>query len=531
MKHKLRKLLAMIMTLCMIIPVLATGAVATDTPFSDIAGHWAEDTITRWADIGIVNGYPDGTFKPDNDITRAELAKIVTLAFGLTEKTTTELTGIDPDEWYYNYVLTAADFITLQPMSFLPEELHFYCVNRSGANEFFPNEPALRYQAAEAFVQLKIYADGGLTKEMPETENTQTLTIPQSDITVEVPSAFEIFLELRETYNDSEIGPQIMMLGPGRWDTNQMRNVTFMWLAYELGIMQGEIEADGRYFHPNDSLTRAEVLTILDRILTPEQAAENMIAAEAALDVPAPEPEPQPEPEPEPTELPIPVGTVPESIDLADPKYNITLTRAEFAELLTVAFDLDGETSLAITDVDPNSEYYSYIKTAADYIPKFTGYEMRTEVDAYYQAQNQSRYDDFLPDETILRMHASQSFTDIYELLYGVEFPIPDDPYETAGVISAYYAEPSITSVGGFLNPMMRPGFIAGNVLQFQNAIYTGHMLGIMNDRIGADGLTYFLPYDALTLSDALYSIFKLLPSDDAEVFASELDSLSFMQA
>ena len=78
---------------------------------------------------------------------------------------------------------------------------------------------------------------------------------------------------------------------------------------------------------------------------------------------------------------------------------------------------------------------------------------------------------------------------------------------------------------------MMRPGFIAGNVLQFQNAIYTGHMLGIMNDRIGADGLTYFLPYDALTLSDALYSIFKLLPSDDAEVFASELDSLSFMQA
>ena len=52
-----------------------------------------------------------------------------------------------------------------------------------------------------------------------------------------------------------------------------------------------------------------------------------------------------------------------------------------------------------------------------------------------------------------------------------------------------------------------------------------------MNDRIGADGKVYFLPYDALTLSDALYSIFKLLPSDDAEVFASELDSLSFMQA
>ena len=530
MKHKLRKLLAMIMTLCMIIPVLATGAVATDTPFSDIAGHWAENTITRWADIGIVNGYPDGTFKPDEPITRAELAKIVTLAFGLTEKTATELNGIDPNEWYYNYVLTAADFITIQPMSFLPEELHFYRVNRSGANEFFPNEPALRYQAAEAFVQLKIYADGGLTIELPETDNTQTLTIPQSDITVEVPSAFDIFMELRETFNDSEIGPQIMMLGPGRWDTNQMRNVTFMWLAYELGIMQGEIESDGRYFHPNDSLTRAEVLTIIDRILTPEEAAENMIAAEAALDKPAPEPEPEPDPEPdpEPVEVILPDGTVPESIDLADPKYNITMTRAQFAELLTVAFDLDGETSLALTDVEPNSEYYSYIKAAADYIPKFTGYEMRTEVDAYYQAQNQSRYDDFLPDETILRMHASQSFTDIYELLYGVDFTVTGGNTDLVLEMTEHYSDTIINDIQ-FQSYMGRG--VPPSVIYFRDAIYSGFKLGIMNDRIGADGLTYFLPYDALTLSDALYSIFKLLPSDDAEVFASELDSLSFMQA
>ena len=99
MKHKLRKLLAMVMTLCMIIPTLALGAAATDTttaPFTDIAGHWAEDTITRWADVGIVNGYPDGTFKPDEPITRAELAKIVTLAFGLTEKTEQTFADLDP---------------------------------------------------------------------------------------------------------------------------------------------------------------------------------------------------------------------------------------------------------------------------------------------------------------------------------------------------------------------------------------------------------------------------------------------------
>lgn len=527
MKHKLRKLLAIFMTLCMIIPVLATGAVATDTPFSDIAGHWAEDTITRWADVGIVNGYPDGTFKPDNDITRAELAKILTLAFGLTEKTATELTGIDPNEWYYNHVLTAAEFIPMLPLS-MPDALDYYLVNRDdGANDFFPDKPALRGQAAEAFVLLKIYSDNGLTAEMPEDTTPQTLAIPQSDLTVEVPSAFTLHPLLISIYKDNIFGPYINMQGMGHWDTNQMEYVTYIWLAYTLGIMQGETGADGMYFNPNDSLTRAEVLTILDRILTPEEAAENMIAAEAALDVPAPEPEP----EPEPVEVILPDGTVPESIDLADPKYNITLTRAEFAELLTVAFDLDGETSSQLLDIDPNSEYYSYIKATADYIPSFAGYEMYAELAVYSQYGSERISDYFLPNEVILRMHASEAFTNMYELLYGIECPIPEDAYETAGVISEYYTDPSITSVSGFLNPMYRPGFIAGNVLHFQNAIYTGHMLGIMNDRIGTDGKVYFLPYDALTLSDALYSIFKLLPSDDAEVFASELDSLSFMQA
>ena len=153
---------------------------------------------------------------------------------------------------------------------------------------------------------------------------------------------------------------------------------------------------------------------------------------------------------------------------------------------------------------------------------------MRTEVDAYYQAQNQSRYDDFLPDELILRMHASQSFTDIYELLYGVDFTVTGGNTDLVLEMTEHYADTIINDIQ-FQSYMGRG--VPPSVIYFRDAIYSGFKLGIMNDRIGADGLTYFLPYDALTLSDALYSIFKLLPSDDAEVFASELDSLSFMQA
>lgn len=41
-------------------------------PFSDISGHWAENDIRRAAALGIVKGYPDGTFRPDRAISRAE---------------------------------------------------------------------------------------------------------------------------------------------------------------------------------------------------------------------------------------------------------------------------------------------------------------------------------------------------------------------------------------------------------------------------------------------------------------------------
>jgi len=47
-------------------PELATGC------FSDTNGHWAETFICFAEEYGIVGGYPDGTFKPENRVTRAE---------------------------------------------------------------------------------------------------------------------------------------------------------------------------------------------------------------------------------------------------------------------------------------------------------------------------------------------------------------------------------------------------------------------------------------------------------------------------
>jgi hypothetical protein len=52
-------------------------------PFSDIAGHWAEAFIEELFDQGITGGYPDGTYRPENQVTRAEMAVFLVNAFGL----------------------------------------------------------------------------------------------------------------------------------------------------------------------------------------------------------------------------------------------------------------------------------------------------------------------------------------------------------------------------------------------------------------------------------------------------------------
>ncbi|NQX67134.1 S-layer homology domain-containing protein [Paenibacillus alba] len=53
------------------------------TSFADIKGHWAEASIRELIKLGAINGYPDNSFKPDNQITRAEFVAVIVKALNL----------------------------------------------------------------------------------------------------------------------------------------------------------------------------------------------------------------------------------------------------------------------------------------------------------------------------------------------------------------------------------------------------------------------------------------------------------------
>jgi len=82
-------------------------AVDTKT-FTDVpADFWGKDAISQLAAKNVISGYPDGTFRPEGNVTRAEFVKMLTTAFGLATAAEIPFADVTTSDWYYNYIRTA----------------------------------------------------------------------------------------------------------------------------------------------------------------------------------------------------------------------------------------------------------------------------------------------------------------------------------------------------------------------------------------------------------------------------------------
>lgn len=71
---------------------------------NDITNHWAQSSIQKWLDAGKISGYPDGSFHPNQSMTRAEFAAL--LSGVVKNKTTDEaaknsFTDVAENQWFY----------------------------------------------------------------------------------------------------------------------------------------------------------------------------------------------------------------------------------------------------------------------------------------------------------------------------------------------------------------------------------------------------------------------------------------------
>lgn len=92
-----KKWVSAILVFLLVFPSLSTVRAEEN---SDINGHWAEVQIKEALHSELVKGYPDGTFKPNHSISRAEFAAMVNRKFNFSEKKKLQAPDMNGKEWY-----------------------------------------------------------------------------------------------------------------------------------------------------------------------------------------------------------------------------------------------------------------------------------------------------------------------------------------------------------------------------------------------------------------------------------------------
>jgi hypothetical protein len=122
----MKKILALVLALTL---ALGTFSYAAAAPMEDVVGEDCEDAVARLVALGIIAGYPDGTFRPDRPVTRAEFAKIMVSALGIGEAALyaagpTRFPDVTADHWASGYINVAVDvgiIVGYPDGTFLPE--------------------------------------------------------------------------------------------------------------------------------------------------------------------------------------------------------------------------------------------------------------------------------------------------------------------------------------------------------------------------------------------------------------------------
>lgn len=230
--------------------------------FSDVdSNYWAYSYIMEMVNRGVLNGYPNGKFYPDKYITRAELAKILTIASGLsiTDAKDAGFSDVGDNDWFKPYVNAAANY------------LNGY--NVFGSLMYIPQRDAIREDLAVALVKLKGYDIYGRDESILST----------------------MFTDADSISGDAK---------------------AYIATALEKGLISG-YEDDT--FRGQNSITRAEASALLWRAYQYGNGNKNFDLTTASPATPSPTQTPVPTPKPTQTPVPIPeVTATPEPVYEAD---------------------------------------------------------------------------------------------------------------------------------------------------------------------------------------------------------------------
>ena len=208
---KVKSIFIFILVLTILLPL----EVFADSDFKDIKPtDWYYNSIVSLADKGIINGYTDGTFRPNNPVTTAEFLKLSLETAGIeVEKNT--------NPWHKGV---------------MDKSLSLGIITRDLYNK--PNEPIKRKDVAVVLAKL-----------IEKTPSLKDEFIAGKDLDYD---RFKYLL-----YDTTKL-------------SQEYRNAIYKLFEYQL-IVGTTNNKDQVFYHPDSNLTRAEIATIIERLIEPSK--------------------------------------------------------------------------------------------------------------------------------------------------------------------------------------------------------------------------------------------------------------------
>lgn len=125
--------------------------------FLDMKGHWAEQYVKVLYSKGIVNGKDtESTYKPEDKVTRAEFAKLLTTALGIyDENAVSSFYDVEKDKWYSSYIASAYKYGLISG----------YPNGNFGPNDYITRED-MAVMLSNALTKVLKYESGDFTSEL-----------------------------------------------------------------------------------------------------------------------------------------------------------------------------------------------------------------------------------------------------------------------------------------------------------------------------------------------------------------------------
>ncbi len=104
-----------ILFICTIVILCIGSVVSAATSFSDVKNTKYEEAVENLVSLKIVNGFEDNTFKPKNNVTRAQLSKMLVISMGMEDEVTSagkkflNFNDVLSSYWGYGYIKVASD--------------------------------------------------------------------------------------------------------------------------------------------------------------------------------------------------------------------------------------------------------------------------------------------------------------------------------------------------------------------------------------------------------------------------------------